>query len=275
MLCQFCGKSGPEKDIAYLACRVCQIDRSVDEYFRSAYISIISLYYGKFILKSHNKVSQLNESLGFSSRQERKHLIGIHTIIDRVNFRNSYILLANYLEAILNLICAEYEYIKNNYDEIPSFSFNMEDDYSAFILGEKDNIPKPKFWEIARFVHLVNNVMKHSDGVIKNNKSGKRIIEAYGLYGFSEGRSLFDFEGKNIPSLVPEIKIGDTISVVAMLLMYSKNLLAQLYDAPNLNSFPLDIEETLERINDVELRPSILDLLEKELKKDNIVHFTE
>lgn len=281
MLCVGCGKNNPVEIISYpmQLCRICKLHISIDTYFHSTYAYMESLNYGKYILKSKNEISERNKALGFSFRQDKKHLQSIYLEIDEINFRNSYILLAHTLETVFNLICFEYAHIKSNYCDIPTLNldktryakqiFNIGKGDSGFLF-EDSGFCHPSYWNLSRFVHLVCNILKHNDGDIKNHKAGEMLIQIYDL---RENENIISYRRNTIYGIIPNVEIGDIISIASYLFIYCHDLVSILFNNPclyNSNQIPF---EAMDKIREFDLRENVSKLLMEELEKDCIMYF--
>ena len=164
----------------------CKLKNKVHSLFREALLGAKCLHYGKYIFEGNNSAKNIDISLGFSLRHHKKRTEAGYETIDRINFKNTYILLSTLLEEVYYLFQKE--------------SDKLDKDYRNFIYDKQNPLfirdPNIRFIDIANGVRLISNVLKHDGGIVKQaENSGKKLIETY---SYSEQTNLID-ERETLP----------------------------------------------------------------------------
>ncbi|RUR15185.1 hypothetical protein ELY21_14955 [Legionella sp. km535] len=265
-------------------CIICKLVDQVKEYIRAALLSINCIFYGKYLFTiSENDI--LTKILNNNFRQRRNSIQAIYLELDEINFISGYMLLASYLESSCNAIVTAFHKahqtdhqvgraynLKHNYPKIKkienlTYTKLLPDRYEESINTQKIRFQKPM-----HFVWCVNNVLKHQSGIIKDQGSGKKLIDIFKLH---KGQNIFDYHLCKIYSVTPKTTVGDLSFLTGMLYVHINDLIAELFNAPKIRIKKLDMEHLYVTTLNIQLKEDTADMLKNSLERDAIIQFVK
>jgi len=266
-------------------CPICELTDKINKFIKSTLLNIHCTSYGKYLFTIDDTTSEINKSMGFSPRMDRKGKINIYYALDELNIKHTYFLLASYLETSYSAIKLTYKKIKENSREIRNFgkinqlysniSNNIKfENYSSISycggnnFFRKNGIKQPRYNQEAEVIRLIANVFKHCDGIIQNERSGKRLIDTY---GFQEGHEILTYIHTNIKNTRPSLKLSDIHSLTFRIYIFLKDFISIIFSCPNLKERKLDMGDISSKILDFKLRKKSMAMLFKDLKKEGLI----
>lgn len=194
------------------------IKERIDSLFEQAILGAECFEKGKFIFEGKKSEVVRDYMLGFNSdRQHRKRTDGAHLLIEEISFKNSYLLLSAIMEESFYLIK---EHAKNNNIKFANNykDFSFQPSKNALL-----NCKKIRFCRIADFVRLSANVLKHSGGIIKDDLSGRQLIERFNL---KENTDLCLYMRIHA---VDKICIGDITDIILKVYVFTMDMISELF----------------------------------------------
>lgn len=152
------------------------IKEKIDILFEQAILGAGCFHNGRFMFQGKNEDKAIDYLLGFSESGHRKRKISAYETLDEISFKNSYLLLSAILEESYNLI-KEYADQYSKYDLPENYHSSLFEKNS--INSFRHSSCKLRFRRIAHLIQLIANVLKHTGGIIKDERSGKALISRF------------------------------------------------------------------------------------------------
>lgn len=252
-----------------------KLSDEIDHNFGNILSSIIIGYYSKYTFDSDAQTKRLNNFVGFSPRINRKHRLGNIDLQEEINIKKTYLLAQSYIE----LTCYE---IDNYLQEEFHYKTKSDDDFLRCILNQTkiknylNNIGleyiEPRYSDIVNFVSLSAHVIKHTSGIIKNVKSGAKLIKQYKLI---EGQKVY------CKRVLNKIAVDYSISCycaehllynfICMIYVFFKDILYMISKDSQFKIPSLDISKITTQLVEIELQDNIGDILVSNLENGAIL----
>ena len=267
-------------------CLICKVSEYIDKYIGASLLSIDCMDKGKYLFTIDDRSKKMYGIIGYSTRMNRKHKQAIFLQLETLNIVNSYLLLASYLETSYVTIKHTYQTIKKNhrtigrfveikqnYINIPDINFKEYNEITFF--GDdnffiNNNLKAPRYIHVANFIRHVANILKHCDGTVHDSRSGKHLIENYGL---RENSQIIDYMWCNIKNTRPKTSVGNLPAIASMMYIFLKDFISIAFSCPKIQEKKLDYENIWLKLLHIKYRKKIINTLMKDLQKEAIVLF--
>lgn len=173
-----CKRSDLEFELIKFKCIHETIKEKLDALFEQAILGVGCFHNGRFMFQGKNEDKTRDFLLGFSGSGHRKRKMTAYEMLDKISFKNSYLLLSAILEE-------SYYLIKEYADQYSTYKLPEKYTHSSFKSnGDKaifQEIRNLRFRKFAHFIQLIANILKHPGRIIKEEKSGKELISMFKL----------------------------------------------------------------------------------------------
>ncbi len=209
-ICEYC-RCGWNSAFGSQNCPMCDLMVKIDEHIEAVLLQILTTHYSKYIFEIDDKTAAWNREIGFSFRIDRKHNLTYLRILENINHKNTYLLMASHIESAFNDIEQAY---KITYGKNPSNVNSSTSLFSYFVSKIKENNINDTFFKdikkirVVNFVRLITNTIKHKNSIItKASELGKMLK-------IKKNIALEEVWDINIPGLRGNLKFGETCAIV-------------------------------------------------------------
>jgi hypothetical protein len=256
-----------------------KLSDEIDHNFGNILSIIIIGYYSKYTFDSDAQTKRLNNFVGFSSKINRKHRLKNIDHQEEINIKKFYLLtqscfesscydIHNYLRKTFNFKTKDSDFLKNifKHDEVQKYFNNISLEYTP-----------PRYINIANFIWLSANVVKHTSGIIKNEKSGSELITKYGLE--EDQHVCCTFTTLNIIANKEKIFANSPEHLLyifaCMTYIFFKDILYMISKDLQFKISNLDISQITNQLVEIELQDNIGDILVGNLENGAILGVTQ
>lgn len=247
-ICKICKYKSVKKRYP---CESCKLFQKVDEHLSDVFQNIIIQYYSSYIFELDDNAKNLNNFFGFSSLQDRKQNLNIINKNEELRTKTFYLLMYSHIEAIF------YEIENFMKSQNLTFKKNLIIQFKEFIENGKESKDfsfNGRYLNSVEFVRLIANVIKHTSGIINNDRSGKKLIEKY---GFSENENIYINDFKKIKNIGKGIILTSIYELGCMAHVYFRDILSALTKTKYYRYQSFNIIKTTHALVNLQLRRSI------------------
>lgn len=256
-------------------CPACSLTERIDDHISQVLKSIIINHYAPYLFERDDKSALINDAMGYSYRQTRKHNLSIIGLLSETSFNNFYMLIAAHLEAAFYDI----EQVINKYRSKDSIIKYFADDTSYLEKGKKNVFRKYNLYSVYKqnklniqarfknsgdFIKHVSNVITHNMGMVQDERSGSALINKY---KFKDGVPLY-IQTHSINSLGKPISIRDYYKLTCMTYVFLKDVVASLLILPKLKEKNLDVVKITNNLVDMQIRRDISEFMWQRARDD-------